>query len=68
MAEALDTLLTLGWWALGWLVTICAAATLAVLAAACLAWAICRALRTAARKVDDALSTLTPTTRKDPTP
>lgn len=50
MAEALDTLITLGWWALGWILVLSAVLTIALLTVAALgAWAFCGIWRTAVR-------------------
>ncbi|MEX3101214.1 MULTISPECIES: hypothetical protein [unclassified Streptomyces] len=46
MAEAVDTLITLGWAALGWLVVLSAAVTVVVLAVAgIVGWGACAAWR-----------------------
>ncbi|WP_326780408.1 hypothetical protein OG481_09690 [Streptomyces longwoodensis] len=58
IADALDTLWTLGLAALAWLTVLCAALTLALLGAAWLIATALRALRTAARQVDAALRSI----------
>jgi hypothetical protein len=50
IAEALDTLITLGWWALGWITVLAAALTIVLLTSCAVgAWAVRGLWRTAVR-------------------